>query len=400
MSEDVSTKQIAKEQSTPPSPIQPWSAESEADKLMDDLFSDIDRILEGGTKLPTEPAKPEYVSLQSIVMPPVTTPQAETILQEEQQPLVSQVTDDDLPGELLQTQESPQVSPESKNSGWSWEKFLWVIGLISMVATLIMLLTSQQRQTWLRSKLSEMGLLSAQKTQLSASDAQFIEYALRSLDRIDRKTEANKKKGKTTDNTGNSNLQAKAGAGNQSSTSSQSTTILEKTVYYPVYPPQVPPASAIPSPKVPSPAQSSPTKVAVPKIAPPTTSPSATSSPPASPPTTSSPTTSPQAAAPTTPAPADTGTAKPELTPAPAETVTAKPELPPAPAAQHTLVGLIELEAPDPSAALFAINGVTQRFKLGEAIGTSGWTLVSVNNKEAIIRRNGEVRSVYIGQQF
>ncbi|NES21471.1 MAG: hypothetical protein F6K41_21710, partial [Symploca sp. SIO3E6] len=72
----------------------------------------------------------------------------------------------------------------------------------------------------------------------------------------------------------------------------------------------------------------------------------------------------------------------------------------PAPAAQHALVGLIELEPPDPSAALFAINGVTQRFKIGEAIGNSGWTLVSVNNKEAIIRRNGEVRSVYIGQQF
>ena len=35
-----------------------------------------------------------------------------------------------------------------------------------------------------------------------------------------------------------------------------------------------------------------------------------------------------------------------------------------------------------------------------EAIGTSGWTLVSVNNNEAIIRRNGEVRSVYIGQKF
>ncbi len=63
-------------------------------------------------------------------------------------------------------------------------------------------------------------------------------------------------------------------------------------------------------------------------------------------------------------------------------------------------MGLIKLESSEQSAALFAINGVTQRFKVGEAIGTSGWMLVSVNNNEAIIRRNGEVRSIYIGQQF
>ena len=34
MSEEVSTKQIAKEQSTDPNPIQPWSAESEASRFV------------------------------------------------------------------------------------------------------------------------------------------------------------------------------------------------------------------------------------------------------------------------------------------------------------------------------------------------------------------------------
>jgi hypothetical protein len=49
MSQDVSTNPRAREPLTAPAPIQPWSAESDADKLMDELFSDIDRILEGGT---------------------------------------------------------------------------------------------------------------------------------------------------------------------------------------------------------------------------------------------------------------------------------------------------------------------------------------------------------------
>ncbi len=64
----------------------------------------------------------------------------------------------------------------------------------------------------------------------------------------------------------------------------------------------------------------------------------------------------------------------------------------------HTLEGLMELG--NKSAALFKINGVTKRIEVGEAIGYSGWTLVEVANGEAVIRRNGEVRSIYAGQTF
>ena len=69
-----------------------------------------------------------------------------------------------------------------------------------------------------------------------------------------------------------------------------------------------------------------------------------------------------------------------------------------APVSVHVLVGILELG--DRSAALFEINGQSQRFYIGENIGSSGWALVSVANQEAVIRRNGEVRSVYVGQQF
>jgi hypothetical protein len=50
MSQEVSTNPRASESLTTSTSIQPWSPEVDADKLMDDLFSDIDRILEGGSK--------------------------------------------------------------------------------------------------------------------------------------------------------------------------------------------------------------------------------------------------------------------------------------------------------------------------------------------------------------
>ncbi|MEA5597179.1 hypothetical protein [Rivularia sp. UHCC 0363] len=68
------------------------------------------------------------------------------------------------------------------------------------------------------------------------------------------------------------------------------------------------------------------------------------------------------------------------------------------PASSHILEGLLELG--EQSAALFKVNGVTRRIQIGENIGASGWTLVDVANGEAIIRRNGEVRSIFAGQKF
>ena len=64
----------------------------------------------------------------------------------------------------------------------------------------------------------------------------------------------------------------------------------------------------------------------------------------------------------------------------------------------NTLVGILELG--ERSAALFEIDGVARRIYVGENIGSSGWNLVKVVNQEAVVRRNGEVRSVFVGQQF
>ncbi|MEO1592398.1 MAG: hypothetical protein AAFU71_14075, partial [Cyanobacteria bacterium J06632_22] len=101
----------------------------------------------------------------------------------------------------------------------------------------------------------------------------------------------------------------------------------------------------------------------------------------------------------TTPAPAATSpsTATPPAnSSAPNIAATPIPNI--APNSTHALVGILELG--NRSAALFEINGVPQRVYVGEAIGSSGWSVVSVANQEVIVRRNGEVRSIHIGQQF
>lgn len=62
------------------------------------------------------------------------------------------------------------------------------------------------------------------------------------------------------------------------------------------------------------------------------------------------------------------------------------------------LVGV--LDQGNNSVALFEINGITQRYEIGESIGSSGWTLVEVSKNQAIIRRNGDVRSLFVGHSF
>jgi hypothetical protein len=84
--------------------------------------------------------------------------------------------------------------------------------------------------------------------------------------------------------------------------------------------------------------------------------------------------------------------------PAPVPQTPAVAPAAPTPAPVHVLVGVLELG--ERSAALFEIDGVPQRVYMGERIGSSGWSLVSVSNEEAVVRRNGEVRSLFIGQQF
>ncbi|MEQ8462097.1 hypothetical protein [Coleofasciculus sp. E1-EBD-02] len=376
MSQDINTHDKANKPSTTSTAIQSWSAEADADKLMDDLFADLDRILEGSSKLPTEPTKPDYVSLKSIVIPPITAPPAVIPAQD----LVEQPSETNKESSETQSSETKGTKSSdshAKKSGWSVDKFLWVMALISVGLTaLLLLLTQKQRfAPWLPNFIASP---SAETQPPSEADYEFGEYALEALEAIDRKAEARQQAGMAGGGTGNPNLPPGAtnssGAINRAMGANPPGTILER-IYYPVYPPQsswippVPPANssvAPPPAPAPSPAANPPAPTAPP--------PQVTAqTPPASPPTVA-PTSPTASASPTPPAP------------------------PPPPPVNHTLVGV--LESDELSAALFEIDGITQRINIGEAIGTSGWMLVEVNNGEAIIRRNGEVRSVYTGQTF
>ena len=390
MSQDVITNKRASEPLNAPASIQPWSADSEADKLMDELFSDIDRILEGGSKLPTEPVKPEYVSLKSLVIPQITMPPAVMPPQElVQQPSLDDSIDTASLAQLDTDVASPPVV-QSKRWNWSVEKVLLAVGVASLVVMAIMLLSNKTKLA-LPGWLNFAGSPSAENGQITDSDSQFISYMQRSLEVIDRKTGANQKPATATSTAPSTataaNLPPVPTAGNRTLAQNQAPTVLER-VYIPVYPPSAPAAPSAPSvaarPSIPSVARPSvqlpppPVRSSVP-LPPPVTRPSAARP--------SAPTT-PRAAAPSTRLPAPPSIAVPN-----SPSVQA-----PAPVANHTLVGLLELGAR--SAALFDVSGVTQRITVGEAIGASGWILVSVANQEAVIRRNGEVRSVYVGQKF
>jgi len=67
-------------------------------------------------------------------------------------------------------------------------------------------------------------------------------------------------------------------------------------------------------------------------------------------------------------------------------------------APEQTLVGVLELG--DRSAALVGADGTTRRVHVGESLGPGGWSLVKVTGQKAIIQRQGELRSLYVGQKF
>ncbi len=396
----------------PPAPKPPISVETYADELMDDIFKDVDQVLKGGPRLPSEPVKPEFVSLKSIkvpqiILPPMPRPEAEA---EEEKA-------------KLRDASVEKPSP-------SLDRILLGVAFSSLLITLLL---------WLATK-GGLGRLFAPEPVAVApepvldaqtkADIQFADYIERSLKNIEQPNLGN--------NVGLPLLPPPAPTGN-----------------LPVLPvPSNPPVAAAPdlntnnlvqainrvaeaiqdasnqtatlSAQVMNTlqAQNQNRTTTTPQKAVPggRTSGNVVSSTPTATPTTApqSQINSQQAAAPA-PAPAPAPSSTPtETAPAPQgqelvpETEVAPPPPPisgevpappeqqaivnPAPAITHTLVGILELG--DRSAALFEINGVARRIYVGESVGASGWTLVEVVNQEAVIRRNGEVRTIFVGQQF
>lgn len=65
----------------------------------------------------------------------------------------------------------------------------------------------------------------------------------------------------------------------------------------------------------------------------------------------------------------------------------------------YTLVGLVQL--PDSkSIALFKTNNLTERVTVGSEIGTTGWVLMAVNDKQAVVSKQNQSLYLRVGENF
>ncbi|MEM1168977.1 MAG: hypothetical protein AAGJ08_07865 [Cyanobacteria bacterium P01_H01_bin.35] len=416
---------------------EPVSVDNLAENLMEDLFDDIDRVLDGGSRLPTKVTQPEIVSLTPIKIPQIVLPEKKTPSQDAEKE------------EKVKLAEAQVAKKENK-----LDKLLLGAAFASILVTLSLWLVTRGGFDKILGYLGYIEKPDSSTETLNpkaAADAQFADYIERSLKMIEQKEATQKEQqlpGIPPAPSNNDLPKVPVSANPPINTSlllplnrlvdlmeaqiaKEPVTISETKV---VIVPPIPTAVAVTpksEPSSPKPSAASASKAsteaaenvqekseakitAKAEVEPETQAKVDSSS-------------SAKAEAKTKPEPlAKTkvedkpeaeAEAEPETT-AKVESETETPKqpisLPPPPPAEiplaetiaasqvqspiNTLVGILELG--ERSAALFEIDGVARRIYVGESIGGSGWTLVKVANQEAVIRRNGEVRSVFVGQQF
>jgi hypothetical protein len=331
----------------------PFSANTYAERLMDELFEDVEQLLDldapamGAENPPTDPeldhvAQPfPATEVRENLAPgmPLATRSAAIALDHAQglpEQSLAAVTTDPLATPIPIS--SPTIAPQR-----AWERFLLAVGCVSVVVTLGLWLLYQDSQ---HQKMAEVTTMGAATT-ASVADQKFANYLQKSLQHIDQQPQSTS--GISSQPTGGvkvpgmPNVLVPPTSGPAPLASNATGTGTER-VYVPVY--QLPTNLYPPGSKV----------APLPNLHKAGQSPSI-----------------PAAGFPQA------------TTSAPAGVV-------------RRLVGV--LEQGNGSVALFEINGVTQRYELGESIGSSGWTLVEVSKNQAIIRRNGDVRSLFVGHSF
>ncbi|MFH7027540.1 MAG: hypothetical protein ACHBN1_19600 [Heteroscytonema crispum UTEX LB 1556] len=466
MSQQASTHLIVPEPSDDLIANEPWSIDTYADGLMDEIFADIDCILDGSGKLPSQMVQPEptgYLDLQTVTVPPIVLQKTrsqtmQTVPQGKNKQQLSQV---------VVNNSGVSIRKSLRKSRFALLKVLSlgitfglaVVGVISLLNSgLLNRLNYKLAQQTIQQPESQSQL----QTQLPAKPdvgAELVNYMLSALAVIDRQEiKAEQKSAKPVLNAGAlptqttlayapasnvstanpappRNLPPVLAANNTPPVPGRSTSVVER-IYIPVY--QAPPPMRYAPPPIGG-------KIGTPRLVPPVPSTAKANvsqvSKPA--PVKTALNTVRQAAKPVnvfaavqpalkpiavrtapitlrqppnplpvlpvmpfraTPPKLPAATAPAQQTPPPPPAASQQafmatsPVAPVAPAPTHTLEGLLELGSK--SAALFKVDGVTRRVDVGEGIGSSGWTLVDISNAKAIVRRNGEVRSIFAGQAF
>ncbi|MBR8836119.1 MAG: hypothetical protein DSM106950_19360 [Stigonema ocellatum SAG 48.90 = DSM 106950] len=449
---------------------EPWSIESYADGLMDELFGDIDNILDGsgnqpekilqqgtvhlksgnpygsrlksatdfertGVENPPTALPLEYVPLETVRLPQIVLPQTQVLSVQG----VRQVRKKQFSTILV---DSAGVTLNSKlRQKWrhTLGKLLSVGVTVGLVITAIIWALHSKLLNRLMTQSFQQSVLEQQPQLLTtaAVESDLVDYIIGSLAAIDRQAaNRNQKYAKTLltsvpsanqtaftylSSRPTGNLPQPLAANNTPPVPGRSTTLVER-IYIPVY--QAPqPMRYAPPPilgafnpfsqlalgakkMAPNASQLSPVKTAlntVPKQAKPVTvTQQAAVRPQLKPvPVRTTPITLGQPPKPIPVLPASKSRVAPTAEPSPSltrEEMLSVASAPVVSVPSHILEGLLELG--NKSAALFKIDGITRRVHVGESIGGSGWTLVDVANGEAVIRRNGEVRSIYTGQKF
>lgn len=363
-----------------------FSADSDAGRLMDDLFQDLDQLL-GTERRTPEPPPPEPAFAAPPVAPPAppmsqpsvpaeleASPSSSLVLYPESSlPPADLATE---PGDALEVTESevavtapiaqPTPLQRSRFSVGSYDRLLLGVGCISVIVTLALWLLYQERH---RPPTPVASAPAATTASPSPQDAnRFADYVQKSLQNIDQQqaTTTTQTSATAAGKMPTVNIPATTAPPTAVPNASQAATGLGR-IYVPVYefPSNfAPPGTAVsPLPGAPS------AKTALkPGVVRPNSAPSTAFS-----------------------LPFGTKTTLPLV----------KPNQLPSPTmatVSRKLVGV--LDQGNRSVALFEVNGVTQRYEIGESIGSSGWTLVEVTKDQALIRRNGEVRSLFVGHSF
>jgi hypothetical protein len=390
MSQNVMTKQMGREA---PEAIakEPTSVDAYAERLMDELFEDVDRALESGSGLPTQPVQPaEFVSLKPIVVPQIILPTPGIPVQENH-----------LDAEAIARQAI--LIAKKHEAKQSIDRILLGAAFASLLFTFGLWLSSRNS---LRSTVNTASKVSASQAATAAkaeADAQFGSYMQQAIETLDQKKTAAKPQNTNLPGVPVTNLPTiavpgapPASAGLTQAINRVADALQQSSTQTGVSPTQV--VIIPPTATAPAGAAVSPAAVAIKPETPrspvrktePTERGDRTAAPEAAPAPARviSPQTQPEAApaATTEPQPAASNSTSPSPTTSDVPTVT------------HTLVGVLELG--EKSAALFEIEGVARRIYVGESIGASGWTLAEVKNQEAVIRKGGEVRSIFVGQKF
>ena len=397
MPQNVTTKKMALQTAEEPiavmakvqTPTETVAVESYADRLMDELFEGVDRAFDGN-EVPSEPVQPaEFVALKSISVPQIVLSQS----------LSPQPQRGEKDVEAIARQVALETT-KKQQSKQSFDRILLGAACGSLLLVMGLWLAS-------RSGLVRLPVASAPAgetptgTAKIVPDTQFVEYVQRSIVAIEQKKAppANSQLATVPGAATPGTLPSISISGAPPPTAGLSTAVnrianaLEQAAAQPGAPAL--PAQVV---VIPPPAPVAPVTVAGSPSPTAPVSGRAIASAGARNPLAASPSPSDSSqpkilARETEPAPAAQQAAT-----APASQQSAPAASSSAPTAAHTLVGILELG--NRSAALFEVDGVARRIYVGESIGASGWTLAEIKNQEAVIRKGGDVRSVFVGQKF